>query len=108
MTVQSSGVSRPRDRPVPTMAPYVSIILPVFNAAATIARALMSIRAQTLADWELIVVDDGSTDRTRKVIATIAGEDPRVRTLARDRQGIAPALNAGLAVARGEFIARMD
>ena len=48
--------------------PRVSVVLPVFNAAATITRAVESVRAQTWADWELVVMDDGSTDGTREIL----------------------------------------
>ncbi|ACB73556.1 glycosyltransferase family 2 protein [Opitutus terrae] len=90
------------------MAPHVSVVLPVFNAAATVARAVASVRAQTFGDWELIVVDDGSTDGTGEVLRTCAAAEPRVRVIERRHEGLVPALNAGLAAARGEFIARMD
>src|SRR5262249_17515092 len=59
-------------------------------------------------NWELLVIDDGSTDPTRQLVDALASADPRVRLLARERSGIADALNAGLAVARGKFVARMD
>lgn len=91
-----------------SVAPQVSVLLPAYNAAATHGRAIASIRAQTYPDWELLVIDDGSTDATRDVAAVAAGADPRVRLLAREHGGIATALNAGLAEARGTFIARMD
>src|SRR5262249_49724588 len=90
------------------MAPLVSVVMPAFNVARTIARAVGSIQAQTLADWELIVIDDGSTDGTRQLIEGIASADLRVRLLTREHGGIAAALTTGLSTARGEFIARMD
>lgn len=88
--------------------PRVSVLLPVCNGAATLARALASIRAQTWTDWELIVVDDGSIDATPDLLAEIAHVEPRLRVLTQAHGGIVAALQAGLAVARGEFIARMD
>jgi glycosyltransferase involved in cell wall biosynthesis len=90
------------------MAPLVSVVLPTCNAAETIARAVRDTRAQTLADWELILVDDGSIDNTAVRAGAAAADDPRVRILRRPHGGIVAALNAGLAVARGEFIARFD
>lgn len=72
------------------------------------ARAVASIRAQTCGDWELIVVDDGSSDDTRGVVASLVREDRRVRVLTQDKCGLVAALNAGLAAARGDLIARMD
>jgi glycosyltransferase involved in cell wall biosynthesis len=93
---------------VSVSCPIVSVLLPVFNAAATIARAIRCIRTQSWAEWELIVVDDGSTDGTRDVVAATARDEPRVRILARAHEGLVAALNEGLAEARGELIARMD
>lgn len=89
-------------------APTVSVLLPVWNGAATVACAVESIRRQTFSDWELLLVDDGSTDATPAVLAELARAEPRLRVLTRAHEGLVPALNAGLAVARGEFIARMD
>lgn len=86
----------------------LSILLPVRDGAATLARAIASIRAQTFPDWELLIVDDGSLDATRALATAAAREDARIRLLVRPREGLVPALNAGLATARGEFIARMD
>lgn len=88
--------------------PLVSVVIPVRDGERVIARAVESILAQTLRDWELIVVDDGSRDGTRALLAGLARHEPRLRVLAQERDGIVAALNAGLAVARGEFVARMD
>ncbi len=82
--------------------------MPVRDAAATVGRAVASIAAQTLPDWELIVVDDGSRDGTAGIVAAAAAVDPRVRLRRQGREGIVAALNAGIAAARGEFVARMD
>jgi glycosyltransferase involved in cell wall biosynthesis len=90
------------------MSPRISIILPVFNAAATIERAVASICAQTFADWELLVVDDGSNDGTPDRISAVVASDRRIRLIGRPHEGIVAALNAGLAEAQGALIARMD
>lgn len=88
--------------------PLISVILPVRNGRPTLARALASLGAQTETRWELIAVDDGSTDGTRDVLAAAAGADLRVRVLTQPPLGLVAALNAGLAAARGEFVARLD
>ena len=88
--------------------PVVSIVLPAFNATSIVGTAVESQRAQTFADWELIVVDDGSEDDTVGVLKSFARRDPRIRVLARPHRGVVAAANDGLAAARGEFIARMD
>jgi glycosyltransferase involved in cell wall biosynthesis len=88
--------------------PRVSVILPVFNGASTIERAIASIRAQTYSDWELLVVNDGSTDATISVAEAASTAEPRIRLLNQPHFGLVTALNLGLQHARGEFIARMD
>lgn len=89
-------------------APRVSVLLPAFNALATLPRAVATIRAQTFTDWELLAVDDGSTDRTVEWLRTQAAQEPRLKVISQPHAGIVAALNRGLAEARGEFIARMD
>lgn len=90
--------------------PAVSVVLPVRNGAATLARAVASVRAQTLAAWELVLVDDGSTDGTAEIAAAAARADARVRVMrpAAGAAGIVAALNTGMAAARGRWIARLD
>lgn len=88
--------------------PRVSVVLPVRNGAATLPRALASLTAQTLAEWEAIVVDDHSTDETPALLQAAAQRDPRVRVLSGASRGIVGALNAGLAAARARLIARLD
>lgn len=88
--------------------PAVSVVLPVRNGRATLPRAVASVGAQALRDWELIAVDDGSTDGSREWLRASAAADPRIRLLEQPALGLVSALNAGLAAARGRFIARMD
>jgi O-antigen biosynthesis protein len=85
----------------------VSVILPVWNRAAQVGQAIDSVRAQTLSDWELFVVDDGSTDDLGPVLDRYA-DDPRVRLLRRPHEGVGAARNAGLAVASGRYVAWLD
>jgi glycosyltransferase involved in cell wall biosynthesis len=82
--------------------------MPVFNAERTLERAWESIRRQTFTDWELVAVDDGSTDETSSILAKLAPAEPRVRVVTRPHLGVVAALTTGLESARGEFIARMD
>lgn len=89
-------------------APRVSVLLPAFNALATLPRAVASIREQTFPDWELLLVDDGSTDGTTEWLRAQAAGEPRLKVISQPHGGIVAALNHGLAAARGEFIARMD
>jgi glycosyltransferase involved in cell wall biosynthesis len=86
----------------------VSVIMPVRNAAATLPAALDSIRSQTLPDWELIVVNDGSTDLTADILLAAARRDGRVRVFQQPPRGVAEALRLGCEQARGAFFARMD
>ena len=88
--------------------PAISIVLPAWNAEATLGEALASLLAQTEPDFELIVVDDGSTDGTGAIARRFAAADPRVRLEARPHVGIVGALAHGLGCARGAYVARMD
>jgi len=88
--------------------PEVSVVMPVFNSAAAALRAIESVRRQTLRQWELIVVDDGSTDQTPETLRRLGAEDPRLRIITIPHAGIVAALNAGLAAARSPLVARMD
>jgi cellulose synthase/poly-beta-1,6-N-acetylglucosamine synthase-like glycosyltransferase len=86
--------------------PEVSVVMPARDEAASIERAIASVQSQTLTDWELIVVDDGSTDGTANVVERIG--DRRVRVLRQAAGGVPVAANAGLAAATAPFVARQD
>ncbi|SNB47526.1 glycosyltransferase [Geobacter sp. DSM 9736] len=86
----------------------ISILLPVRNEARFLPPALSSIFRQTFRDWELVAVDDGSTDETAEILHAAAREDTRVRLVAAPERGLVPALNAGLAFCTAPLVARMD
>jgi glycosyltransferase involved in cell wall biosynthesis len=89
--------------------PRVSIITPTYNAAKYLPAAIDSVLGQTCTDWELIIVDDGSTDNTRSLVASylpILGE--KLRYLYQSNRGQSAARNAGLQVAKSEFVATLD
>ena len=86
----------------------VSIIVPVYNSEATIARCLESLLAQTHSHIELIVVDDGSADRSGVIIDDLAGEDRRITVVHTKNKGVSSARNTGLALASGELIGFAD
>jgi glycosyltransferase involved in cell wall biosynthesis len=89
-------------------APHVSVVMPVYNCAEFLPAAVESVLGQSYGDFELIAVDDGSTDGSLGILRGYEGRDSRVRILSRANTGIVRALNDGLAIARGELIARMD
>jgi glycosyltransferase involved in cell wall biosynthesis len=89
-------------------APAVSVVMPVFNAQQYLGSAIRSVLRQTFTDFEFIIVDDGSTDSSIRIMDTAARFDRRVRFIEGPHQGIVGALNLGLSKARGEFVARMD
>ncbi len=86
--------------------PRVSVLFPVYNDERFVSRAIQSILVQTFADFELIVVDDGSTDGTVKILEAFA--DPRIRIVFDSHQGVSAALNRAISLAGGEYLARMD
>jgi glycosyltransferase involved in cell wall biosynthesis len=89
--------------------PEVSVIIPVFNAAGQLARCLDSVCGQTMADLEILCVDDGSTDDSPEILARYAGRDRRIRLLRTDKnRGAAAARNLGLDAAAGTWIGFVD
>ena len=88
--------------------PKVSVLMPCYNAAATLDEALDSLAGQSLRDHVLVAVDDGSNDSTLEILQQRARADARICVLAQSHQGIIAALNAGLEACRVETVARMD
>ena len=86
----------------------VSVIIPAYNQATFIPKAVASLQAQTLESWECLVVDDGSTDNTAEIVTNIALHEPRVRLLQKQNGGSASARDMGLQQVQGEFIQFLD
>jgi hypothetical protein len=113
-TLSRNAAPEPRGPPAAVIlrrlfqAPRVSVLLPVWNGEAFLAEAIESMLRQTFSSFELIVIDDGSNDRTAASAEEFARGDERVCVLRRAHEGLSPALNAGIGEARGEYVARMD
>ena len=90
------------------MTPKVSVVTTVYNGEPYVDRAIPGILAQTFTDFEWILVDDGSQDRTAAILQELASRDPRVRVFSPGRLGLTAAANYGVTRARGEYIARQD
>jgi len=91
-----------------TKCPAVSVIVPAYNTEKYITECLDSILAQTFQDYEVICVDDGSTDRTLSIFEEYARRDPRIRVMRLDDQGLVASRNTAIAAARGEYIFPLD
>src|SRR5262245_10874644 len=89
-------------------APVVSVVIGTYNDAGCLSAAIDSIRAQTFGDWELIVVNDGSTDGTAALLDRYAAADHRISVILQANAGLTQALIRGCAAARGAYIARQD
>jgi len=88
--------------------PTISVLMPVYNAERFVAEAVESILCQTFDDFELLIVDDGSSDRSLSILQDYAAQDKRIRLISRENTGHVAALNEMVQLARGEFLARMD
>ena len=86
----------------------ISIILPCFNCQDFIGLAIDSVKWQSYTDWELLIVDDGSTDRSHEIIREHAADDRRIRVFTQQNGGVSKARNLALANARGDFLALLD
>jgi len=89
--------------------PLVSVVMTAYNAAKFVLEAVESIQNQTYSNWELIIVNDGSTDRTGEILQKISRKDKRIRVISYIKnKGASFASNLGLSQAKGQFVARMD
>ncbi|KPL68429.1 hypothetical protein SZ64_10050 [Erythrobacter sp. SG61-1L] len=88
--------------------PYFSVVLPAFNAATTVGEAIKSVLEQHCDDFELLLIDDGSSDETLHCMLYYADRDDRIRVVSRDNGGVSSARNLGVALAHGRYIAFMD
>ena len=86
----------------------ISIIMPVYNGVSWIGECIESIRQQTDTNWELLVLDDHSTDGTTELVFKLAEEDSRILPILRQKNGVSAARNEGLEKAQGEFIMFVD
>ncbi len=86
------------------MKPFISIIMPVYNNEKYLPLAVKSIICQTFPDWELIIIDDGSTDKTPQIADSFAGQDQRIRVIHQENQWIFNSFNNGYAAAAGEYV----
>lgn len=86
----------------------ISVVVPVFNVEKYLRRCLDSVLVQTYENWELICVNDGSTDRSAAILAEYAARDRRIRVIAKNNAGVSAARNDGLAAARGKFVLFLD
>lgn len=88
--------------------PAVSVIMPAYNVEPYLAASIESVRGQTFRDWEIVVVDDGSTDRTGSIADGYARRDSRIRVVHQANRGLSAARNAGMRLARGDVFALLD
>ncbi len=107
VSLASTDLSKVTNRP-DNPRPLVSVIVPAYNAAATIAQTLRTVQDQTLADWEVVACDDGSTDRTPAILLELSRSEPRLRVVTQPNAGAGRARNAAIAAARGRLIKFLD
>lgn len=96
------------DQALRFIRPTVSVVIPAYNAASVILDTVLSVRMQTLTDFELLIIDDGSTDNLGVVLSATLRDDPRVRVIRQANGGLAAARNRGLAEASGSFVGFVD
>ena len=108
--LKSDAAPAPAAPPPPRAgpAPTVSVVMTVYNTERYLPEAVESILQQSYADFEFVIVDDGSTDGCPEILREYADADPRVRFVARPHRGIVPAANEGIGMALGRYVARMD
>ncbi|MBD2355787.1 glycosyltransferase family 2 protein [Tolypothrix sp. FACHB-123] len=90
------------------MIPKISVVIPAYNAAQFLPEAIASVQKQTFSDWELLIVNDGSTDDTVAVVSEYEQRDPRIHLINQDNQGVSVARNQGVEHSQGQIIAFLD
>jgi len=89
--------------------PAISILMPVYNGEAFLKQAINSVLVQSFLDWELIIINDNSTDKSPEIIKWYLGQDDRIRLISNETNlGLVASLNEGINIAKGEFLARLD
>jgi GT2 family glycosyltransferase len=86
----------------------ISVVTPVYNRAKFIGKAIESVQAADISDWEYVIVDNGSTDDTREVVKSYMAKDSRIKLIENDRNIISVSLNLGVRAAKGKYIAQLD
>lgn len=104
----AAGFRRQRPEPPPEPGPLVTVVVPVYQVEDYVAECLESVLAQTHANLEVVVVDDGSTDGSMDVVRRVAGDDPRVVVVTQANAGLGAARNTGVRVAHGEYLRFVD
>ena len=90
------------------MNPEISVVMPCYRSRETIPRALASVQAQTMPDWEMVAVDDGSPDGDSALLDALARTEPRLRVLRQENGGVSAARNAGMEAAQGRWVFFLD
>ena len=88
--------------------PFFSFAIPVYNAVTTLSRTVESVLSQSFTDWEMILIDDGSSDGSAALCLSLAASDSRVRFVSRPNGGAATARNQALSLARGSYVWFVD
>jgi cellulose synthase/poly-beta-1,6-N-acetylglucosamine synthase-like glycosyltransferase len=108
LTISSAKKERRQEHESTDFAPTVTVLVPAYNEEKVIARTVQSLLADGYANLEVLVVDDGSTDRTFEVATELSARDPRVRVIRKENGGKAEAANRGLAEAQGQVVIAVD
>lgn len=91
-----------------TKVPHFSVLIPAYNAEATLAQSVESVIAQTFSDWEIVIVDDGSTDSTKSIAERFASNDARIRLISQTNRGSGGAYNTGVLNARADLMVMLS